>query len=265
MSIEARTRIMREINTLAVARTVYSQCESFVDEIHYEIIRVFGDAVESNESIPTEHFLSLVEIAVNIIWKRRRKPEDIAIFQSVLADDLSAYRLRDIGDGFQVFLVDNKHLHTEIVDRTFELTRIVEFESAQRDYAQAWMHFSRGDLGDALVNAQKSFESAAKVIIKRVDPNSTPENLQTSQLVPLLVQNDIIPQRLNHMTTQLVQMFQNSGTLRNAPGSGHGSIDLASAEASAALLGLRMTGTFVCFLAERWEQLRPPTRRRAQR
>jgi hypothetical protein len=75
---------------------------------------------------------------------------------------------------WQIQQIDNEHLHTVIVDRTFELTRITEFASAQRDYAEAWMHFSRGDFDDALVNAHKAFESAAKVIIKRVDPHDMP-------------------------------------------------------------------------------------------
>jgi hypothetical protein len=77
--------------------------------------------------------------------------------------------------------------------------------------------------------------------------------MQTNQLVEELKRLDIIPGRLGNMLNPLVQVFRNAGVLRNAPGTGHGSIDLTSPEANAALLGLHLSGSLVFFLAQRWE------------
>lgn len=55
---------------------------------------------------------------------------------------------------------------------------------------------------------------------------------------------------------QLAALYQHSGALRNAAGVAYGSLDLEGPQASVALLGLRLSGTHVSFLAERWPQMR---------
>lgn len=99
-------------------------------------------------------------------------------------------------------------------------------------------------------------ESACKAVVKKRAPSSTPENMQFSPLVTLLVQHDVIPQQLNHVCGQLEQIFRGAGSLRNQAGAAHGSLNPTSPEASVALLGLRLSGTLIAFLAERWLQIR---------
>jgi hypothetical protein len=212
------------------------------------------------EDAPTDTFLTLLEICVARLWRHRARLSDVELLQSILADDLSAFRFRNVGSTeapeFHLQLIDNEHLHREIVDRTFELTRNAAFESAQRDYREAWKHYSKGDLDDAVVNAHKALESAAKIVIKRVDPASTPDHLQTNQIVPELLRLDVLPTRLNNIVGNLQQIFLSAGSLRNTAGTGHGSPDLKGPEATVTLLALRMSGTLVSFLAERWEQMK---------
>jgi hypothetical protein len=81
--------------------------------------------------------------------------------------------------------------------------------------------------------------------------------MQTNQLVPELKRLEIIPGRLGNLLNPLTQVFLNAGTLRNAPGAGHGSVDLTSPEANTALLGLHLSGSLVLFLAQRWESMKP--------
>ena len=144
-----------------------------------------------------------------------------------------------------------------LTNRTFELTRLAEFASAQGDYADAWKHYSTGNLDNALTDAHKAVESACKAVIKKADPTSTPENMQLRPLVDNLVCLNIIPQGLTHVCGQLEQIFRSAGTLRNQAGAAHGSLDVTSPEASVALLGLRLSGTLIAFLAERWIQVEP--------
>lgn len=242
---------------------------SFKDRLLPELNKVFllsgptsfleatFDTVSVNLSV--DDFLQFIEICVSYFDAHRKDPQsDINVIQSLLADDLSVFRLVDTvkeKPRFQIRRIDNEHLHREIVDRTFELTNTPAFASAQGDYAKAWKHYSKGDLDDAVVNAHKAFESAAKVVIKEVDPTSAPEQMQTNQLVPELVRLDILPSKLNNMVGNLQQVFMGAGSLRNSAGTGHGALVPTSPEASVALMALRMSGTLVSFLAERRKQM----------
>jgi hypothetical protein len=268
VSKDARARLVREIESLAWTLGINNAPrQSLMPVINADVGRVLGERYIVSEphvalwDLPV--FLSFLEISAGNLYFWRRLMSDINALQSLLRDDQSSFRFRDVGtspdlkDKFQLQLIDNEHLHRVVTDRTFELTRIAEFDVAQRDYAEAWKHYSRADFDDALVNAHKAFESAAKAIIKRVDNARNPDQMVTNQLAPALVQLDILPQRMNTIVTNLQQIFTSAGTLRNAAGTGHGSLDLASPEASVALMGLRMSGTLIAFLAERWEQMRP--------
>jgi hypothetical protein len=209
-----------------------------------------------------DDFLQALEICVGYIYRYRPDPlRDINILQSLLADDLSLFRLVDTGEAkmprFQIQRIDNKHLHAVITDRTFELTQIADLASAQEDYADAWRHYSRGDFDDAATNGGKAVESACKAVIKKLDPTSAPENMNLGPLVTLLVQKDIIPSAMTSIATHLEHIFRASGGLRNQAGNGaHGSVDLTTPEASVALLALRLSGTLIAFLAERWGQIK---------
>lgn len=271
VSEPARMRIAREL----VARTMYrdgSLSRDFEARMIGELNRVFirsGDYRFTAHSLDADFaeldiddFLQAVEIGVSYLAKYRQEGGvlDINIIQSILADDLSVYRLVErerIAPKFQIVRIDNEHLHKVIADRTFELTRIADFASAQNDYADAWRHYSRGDTDDAISNAGKAVESACKAAIKKVDPSSTPENMNLGPLVAELVRLDVIPQQLTHTCTHLEQIFRGSGSLRNQAGTAHGSLDPTSPHASVTLLALRLSGTLIAFLAERWTQVQP--------
>ena len=267
VSADARRRLVREIDARAIAFDVHAVADvTFVPTILEKVRLVMGIDMRSKPqadavAMSIDDFLTFLEVSLELLWTHRHKSEDFDALQSILADDASAFRFRAVDDGegvrFEIHEIDNAHLDREIVDRTFELTTATEFASAQRDYAEAWKNYARGDFDGALVDAHKAFESAAKVIIKRVDPTANPEQMQTNQLVPELKRLDIIPGRLGNLLNPLAQVFQNAGALRNAPGTGHGSVDLTSPEANAALLGLHLSGSLVFFLAQRWERMKP--------
>jgi len=268
VSTEVRGRLIREIAALAYSRV---KRVPFHGEIVDLLNRRFGttgaghsfrwDALELEvtEYASLDRFLDILEICADMIWENRREPSDLDLFQSLLADDLSAFRLTLVGSGeterVQVMHLDNEHLHRAITDRTFELTRLAEFASAQGDYADAWRHYSKGDLDDAVSNAGKAVESACKVVVKKVDPASTPENENLGPLVGMLKANGVFAPALTHVTTQLEQIFRGSGKIRNQAGAAHGSLDPSSPEASVALLALRLSGTLISFLAERLSQM----------
>jgi len=271
VSTEARERILREIASRAFA-VFHGKTEAtpilsgLMDEIHIVLggLRPHPMSFATDYAKwPLERFLSLIEISVNFIYRFKRTKSDVQVLQSILRDDLSVFRYVDTGmrpdlsDKFQIQKIDNAHLHRTIVERTFELTRVAELASAQGDYADAWKHFSKGDLDDAVTNAGKAVESACKAVIKKTDPTSTPENLNLGPLVTLLVQKDVIPAALNHIANHLEQIIRGSGGLRNQAGTGaHGSVDPTTPHESVALLALRLSGSLISYLAERWLQIK---------
>lgn len=277
VTLNARRRLLREITAKAFRRPAGDTgWVPFIDWICSDFDRVLGthDAhlggVRHHTAVTLEsharawsrdQFLTALEIAANRLYQHRGYESDIEELQSILADDFSAFRFRFIGKNakppYQIHRIDNQHLHAVIVDRSFELMRDPDFAAAQSDYAEAWKHFSAGDLDDAIVNAHKAFESAAKKVIKLVDPASAPEQMVASALVQELKRLDIIPVRIVHGAEHLVQIFTSAGGLRNNPGTGHGALDVTTPEASVALFALRQSGSLVAFLAERWQQLKP--------
>jgi hypothetical protein len=271
VSLNARRRLFREIE--ARANAVFhgqSRAVPFVNGIIQEIRVVLGndyfhptDFATHCPDWPLHSFLTALEISANVLYRMKRLTGDIEVLQSVLRDDLSVFRFRDVGtrpdlsDKFQIQKIDNEHLHREVVDRTFELTRVGELAAAQGDYADAWKHYSKGDLDDAVSNAGKAVESACKAVIKKVDPASTPDNLNLGPLVTLLVQKNVIPSAMAAIATHLEQIYRASGGIRNQAGTGaHGSVHPTTPEESVALLGLRLSGTLISFLAERWLQIK---------
>lgn len=265
ISKDARRRLLREIEARAFAFDLIDEIPLLpfiVKKVRLVLdLDVSGSLQTSIVRMEIGEFLTFLEICMDVFMEHRRDPNDLDVLQSILADDASAYRFQPNDHGASPFFVlkelDNEHLDREIVDRTLELTRIATFAPAQRDYEQAWKNYAQGDLDGALVDAHKAFESAAKVIIKRIDPTSKPEQLTTSQLVDELKRLDIIPAKLGNLLNPLVQVFRNAGVLRNAPGAGHGSVDLTSPEANTALLGLHLSGSLVFFLAQQWESMKP--------
>lgn len=268
-----RLRILREVVTRSWYRNSSGQSVSFMSALVADCNRVFDEAPSRRSAFDVhsleremdaadiDEFLQFLELcAARIVRHKTDARADLEVVQSLLADDLSAWRMVNVGSEraprIQVQVIDVPHLHTVLTDRTFELTRIAELASAQNDYADAWKHYSAGNLDNALTDAHKAVESACKAIVKKVDPNSTPDNMQFGPLVGLLVQHDVIPQQLNHVCGQLEQIFRGAGSLRNQPGAAHGSLNPTSPEASVALLGLRLSGTLIAFLAERWLQIK---------
>jgi len=102
-------------------------------------------------------------------------------------------------------------------------------------------------------------ESACKIVIKRADPSLPCEDKVLTKLVEMLAQSNILPSTMQNVFAQLKAIFSASGSVRNSPGAAHGSLELVSPEASVVLLSLRLSGSLIAFLAERYEQIRPPS------
>jgi hypothetical protein len=261
ISRDARLRLLREVHGFVshvggYGNTVYNFYPGIVEDASRVLGVQFERAtfIEQCADLAIPAFLTVLELSADEVHKARRM-QGIDALQSILADDLSAFRIRMRKGRFEkeahVERVESAHLTEQLVDRTFELTRVAAFDSAQRDYAEAWKHYLRGDFDDAMVNAHKAVESACKLAVKRADPTSEPDSRQLGWLVQKLMDLDVLPSRLSNVVSGLRSIFEHSGSLRNNAGTAHGSVDLASPEANVALLGLHLSASLVSFLAAR--------------
>lgn len=210
----------------------------------------------------TDEFVDVLEMATNFHWLMRRMPSEIDEINSLLADDRSRYRLRNVGTPqaahYEVQHIDNKHLHTVIVDRTFELTTIGEFSSAQNDYAQAWREHTKAVFDQAIFLAARAVEAACKLVVSKVDPAADINDKSLNAVTVKMSELGIIPSQFQTTATALNSILQTSGVLRNVPGVGHGSLEVENFDASLSLLALRMSGSLISFLAARWIQMSAP-------
>lgn len=270
LSPSARHRLLKEIEALTERVTIKGQIYDYCTPISRELAKVFaGSYPERNLTsvmIASEdhgEILTALEVAADTLWRVYGTYNPIARLQSILADDLSVWRYRNVGTEdapeFQMQRIDPPHLHREIVDRAFEVTQHPAYASAQRDYADAWRHHARGDFDDAVTNAGKAVESACKVVIAQLAPARSPDQLQLGPLVDLLGQLGVLPTRMQTVYASLSAIFKNSGSLRNAAGVAHGSVALSTPEESVTLLALRLSGSLITFLAERHEQMNAGT------
>ncbi len=268
-STETRQRILREVFSWLASCVQNTgrgvQAADRRPHFLHDLERLFGPGLRAHiqsqhaELIEVDQFLDVLELAADNLKRFGRPTHDIEVLNSLLADDLSRWRLRNVGSKhaveFHVQHIDNPHLHRVIADRTFELTRLAEFSSAQHDYAEAWKHYSKGELAKAIFHAAKAVESASKTVVAKVKPDDEVEGKKLSQLVPKMSELDIIPSQFQTIAAQLETIFRNAGVLRNVDGIGHGSLEIENPDASIALLGLRLSGTLIAFLTARWLQM----------
>lgn len=156
VSEKARLRIMKEVRWRSGYRDGFGNWVNFMRLLAADCNRVFESPITGltefsertldlqAEAAETDEFLQLLELCAARIVQHRGDSAvtDLEVLQSVLADDLSAYRLVNVGTKtvprIHVQVIDNPHLHAVLTDRTFELTRIAELAAAQNDYADAW-------------------------------------------------------------------------------------------------------------------------------
>jgi hypothetical protein len=129
VSADARQRIMREVRDAAYVKDAFNEWRSFEPSIMTDIKRVLGHGFSTLSMMEFEvvkmeknRFLSVLEISANHLFIRRVQSNDINTLNSILCDDLSFYRLRDVGNRgplWNVQPINNPHLHAEVVDRTF--------------------------------------------------------------------------------------------------------------------------------------------------
>lgn len=133
---------------------------------------------------------------------------------SVSADDALAefnYRLKRSGVGYayedgQILRIDSQLIHEEVVKPALRFLNRKGFEGPREEFLQAFMHAKSGANKDAIIWANKAFESTMKVVcdIKGWDFD---KGSRASDLLKILRRNGFFPNYLDNSFDQLTAIL----------------------------------------------------------
>ena len=136
------------------------------------------------------------------------------------------YRFRQYGLGYefidgQIIKKTNELIHQEVIKPVLSLLHDKRFKGAEEEFLKAFESYKSGNNKDALMNAQKSFESTMKCICKarKIEYN---EEDTSRFLIKRLVENRFIPPYQDNYLNNLEQVLSGGlPTIRNKE-AGHG-------------------------------------------
>ena len=132
-------------------------------------------------------------------------------------------RFRQAGFGYQfeggqIVRVDFQLLHSEVVKPALLLLADRRFEGAQQEFLSAHAHCRAGEHEDAIVDANRAFESTMKTICD-IMKWEYPKGARASDLVKIIRRKGLLPDYLDQSFDQLIATLQSGlPKVRNEPG-----------------------------------------------
>lgn len=87
----------------------------------------------------------------------------------------------------------NTVIHETVVKPSLKLLSGREFSGAEDEYIRAWEHYKNGNKKDAILNAGKAFESAMKIICKKMGYAFDEQRDDAKKLIQILCSNKFFP------------------------------------------------------------------------
>lgn len=116
----------------------------------------------------------------------------------------------------------NTITHEKIVRPALQLLCDEAFRGAEDEYMSAWRHFTKNENKEAIVDAEKAFESTMKTICSRMGFSFDPDRDDAKKLLDVLKNNNFFPPYLeSHLNTVVSSLQSGAPTVRNRT-SGHG-------------------------------------------
>lgn len=152
----------------------------------------------------------------------------------------------------KIIRVDNKFVHRNIVVDSIVLLREEEFDSASKEFFEAYHDYKNGSLKNAITNAGKSFESTMKIICDKLGYNYK-QNDTASTLVRNLFDNEFIPISFKaHFTSTKNALFSGLPTIRNRHSHGDGMF-VEEVTETMVQYALHLCATNIVFLVETYK------------
>jgi hypothetical protein len=212
-----RDSVLKEFGLLSL--------NGYTPQIEIEDFLLKGNTVEVLDLIDLlfSRLYSFVERTKNQYLETEQKK---FMDRVIIALEEINYRFKQNDLGFQIIegqliKVDNQLIHNEIIKPAISLLHEKEFKTASDEFLEAHKHFREADYEEAIVDAERAFESTMKIIChKKRFPYK--ENYTAKKLISVLLDNNFIPQYLQTHFSQLCNTLENGlPTVRNKNGS-HG-------------------------------------------
>jgi hypothetical protein len=178
-----------------------------------------------------EEFLDILELSLRLLKSYTLRPhyklEAMGITQQpkdAIEEINKRFLENGLGyefDGEIVRRVDSQLIHSEVVKSALTLIHDEAFSGAEDEFRKAYEHYRHCRNKEALNEALKALESAAKCICNQHGWEYS-ENAQAKQLIDTLFKNQLIPPELeSHYSAIRAVLESGVPTVRNRQG-GHG-------------------------------------------
>jgi len=158
---------------------------------------------------------------------------------------------------FIVVPFNSKYLYLETTKKPMSLMHNEDFKGALNEFEEALDEYRKGEYKDAILKATKSYESTLKTILDLKLPSPSYSN---SDNIPKLVDKikddaEIIDPNLQTVFDSFWSVIKNGPpNIRNLVGAHGQGLDIKKVEKSYADFVLRLSGTYIVFLIERFQE-----------
>jgi len=170
-------------------------------------------------------------------------------------------RFRESGFGYQyengeIIKIDDQFVHAEIVKPALALLAKRGFEKANDEFMDAHKHYRAGDAKDAIVAANRAFESTLKAICK-LKRWQYPEGATAGELVTTVRKNGLFPDYLDKGLNSYVAMMKTGlpGVRNNAGGHG-GAPDTPEVPIYMAAYAIHLTAANILLAINAYEKIK---------
>ena len=167
------------------------------------------------------------------------------------------FRQHSIGYRFEqgrIIRIDSEFIHSEMVKPTLSLLSDQRFAGPELEYLEAHTHYKAGEYEDAIVDANRAFESVMKVICELMG-SPAPSGATATNLVSCIRNIGLLPDYLDGSFDQLVSVLKAGlpAVRNNAGGHGQGSSPRQT-QAYVAGYALHLCASNILFLAEAFRE-----------
>lgn len=209
----------------------------------------------------TDDALDIIEVAFRAIEvfgadlnEYTRQSAEIVVTPEAAISELNV-RFREHGVGYQfssgiLIRIDSEFVHAEVMKPALALLRGEPFDKANTEFLTAHQHYREQKHKDAIVAAQRAFESTLKAICTERGWKFQPGD-RASELVKLVRAKNLFPEYLgNGFDTYVALLKTGLPDIRNNAG-GHGEApDAAPVPAYIAAYALHLTASNIVMLIE---------------
>ena len=154
-----------------------------------------------------------------------------------------------------IIRIDSKYLHNEVIKKTLTLLYDNSFKAALNEFENALEKYTKKEYPEAITYANSAFESVMKMIVDK-------DNLDAGQLIAELKKLEIrgtkfLPSHYENFGIEIKKLLNCLPITRNEKGIPHGKgSKIESVDKSFAEFALHLSGSFIVFLIERFEELK---------